>query len=56
MEELKRQFCAFGQGVLCSGVTASLVAESDKLVTGAFFALFTWVALYIVTEIAANYK
>jgi hypothetical protein len=56
MEELKRQWAAFGQGVVCSGITASLVAESDGLVTGAFFALFTWVALYIVTEIVANYK
>ncbi len=47
METLKKFWGEYRWGVTCAFTTALLVAEQDRLLTAAFFALATSVALFV---------
>lgn len=47
METLKNFWSEYRWGITCSFVTALLVSEQDHLITGAFFALASSVALFV---------
>ena len=47
METLKKFWSEYRWGVTCSFLTALLVAEQDAILTAAFFALASSVALFI---------
>jgi hypothetical protein len=56
METIKSLWSSFGQGVSVAFVVATLLAESNNIATGLFFALFTGVALFIGTKIYEGFK
>jgi len=47
METLKKFWGEYRLGVTCAFTTALLAAEQDRLLTAAFFALATSVALFV---------
>lgn len=56
MENIKKLWSALGQGVSVAFVVATLMAESNNVLTGLFFALFTGVALFIGSKMYDGLK